>query len=260
MFIEERHQRILQKLREQGRVEVVDLSAAYDASEDTIRRDLRILESKGWLKRTYGGAILPEQMGVAPDYNTRETLRAGDKEQIAKTAADLLSDGDTILLDGSTTVARMVPYLGRFKRLKAITNSIAIAEQIVKRSLAIELYFLGGLVSMRTANTAGTEVVQALERLSVDKVFLGACAITLDWGLSTPEIDESLVKKTMIEAGREVYILADSGKFGHRSLAQIGPLNDGYTIITDSELNNEVYQEYLKNGVRVVRTGVKRQG
>lgn len=252
MFIEERHQRILQKLREQGRVEVTDLSAAYDASEDTIRRDLRMMESKGWLKRTYGGAILPEQMGVAPDYSTRETMRAEEKEQIAKTAADFLSDGDTILLDGSTTVARMIPYLGRVERLKVITNSIAIAEQIVKRSLTVELYFLGGLVTMRTANTVGAEVVQALERLSVDKVFLGACAVTLDWGLSTPEFDEAVVKKAIIQAGREVFILADSGKFGQRALAQIGPLNEGYTMITDRRLPDEIDGEYRKKGIRVI--------
>lgn len=260
MFIEERHQKILEMLKDKKRVEVQNLSELFQVSEDTIRRDLRIMEQEGKVHRTYGGAILPEKVSTYTDFNYREKVQTNVKESIAASAASFIQEHDTILLDGSTTVARIIPFLTGFKDLTVITNSIIIAHDIINQCPQIKLHIIGGQVRNDIANVLSLESLQTIQKLYVDKIFISSYSISSNGELSTPIIEDSNIKGAMLKAGREVYILADSSKFGQRSLSQFGKIKAEYTIITDENLTSEIRKDLkvlTDRGLNIVTGNVK---
>jgi DeoR family transcriptional regulator of aga operon len=254
MFIEERHRRILELLHKQGRIEVGEISRVFAVSEDSARRDLRLMEQKGLVTRTYGGAILPEQVSSSLIYPERRHYNLDTKSSLAQLAATRIQNSDTLLLDGSSTVAMITSFLGQFTGLTVITNSVALAFDILESDLDVRLYMIGGIVERSSFNTASIESVKTIRQLNADKVFLGPCGISPRWGLSATSFEEAEIKKAMLEAGREVFIMADSSKFGQRFLANIGPLKPEYQIITDSGLGEEIRSELgelISGGLRL---------
>lgn len=257
MFIEERHEKILQMLKDKKRVEVQELSELFEVSEDTIRRDLRIMEQKGKVHRTYGGAILPDKVNSYENFIVRENIQNDVKQSIASLAQSFIQERDTLLLDGSTTVAKIVPLLSGYKNLTVITNSITIAYDILHQCPNINLHIIGGIVRNDIGNSISIESLKDIEKLYVDKVFLSACSISLKGELTTPIIEDAHVKKAMLNAGREVYILADSSKFGQKSLMEFGRIKPEYTIISDSDLPediNEDLQALISRGLKILTT------
>lgn len=257
MFIEERHEKILQMLKEKKRVEVQELSELFEVSEDTIRRDLRIMEQKGKVHRTYGGAILPDKVNSYENFIVRENIQNDVKQSIASLAQSFIQERDTLLLDGSTTVAKIVPLLSGYKNLTVITNSITIAYDILHQCPNINLHVIGGIVRNDIGNSISIESLKDIEKLYVDKVFLSACSISLKGELTTPIIEDAHVKKAMLNAGREVYILADSSKFGQKSLMEFGKIKPEYTIISDSDLPDEInedLQALISRGLKILTT------
>jgi len=257
MFIEERHEKILQMLKDKKRVEVQELSELFEVSEDTIRRDLRIMEQKGKVHRTYGGAILPDKVNSYENFIVRENIQNDVKQSIASLAQSFIQERDTLLLDGSTTVAKIVPLLSGYKNLTVITNSITIAYDILHQCPNINLHVIGGIVRNDIGNSISIESLKDIEKLYVDKVFLSACSISLKGELTTPIIEDAHVKKAMLNAGREVYILADSSKFGQKSLMEFGKIKPEYTIISDSDLPDEInedLQALINRGLKILTT------
>lgn len=257
MFIEERHEKILQMLKDKKRVEVQELSELFEVSEDTIRRDLRIMEQKGKVHRTYGGAILPDKVNSYENFIVRENIQNDVKQSIASLAQSFIQERDTLLLDGSTTVAKIVPLLSGYKNLTVITNSITIAYDILHQCPNINLHIIGGIVRNDIGNSISIESLKDIEKLYVDKVFLSACSISLKGELTTPIIEDAHVKKAMLNAGREVYILADSSKFGQKSLMEFGKIKPEYTIISDSDLPDEInedLQSLISRGLKILTT------
>ncbi len=253
MFIEERHQHILELLQAKGRVEVSELSKTFQISEDSIRRDLRLMEEKGLLTRTYGGAILPEQVSLALSYRERQEINTEVKTAIAKLAVAAIKNNDTILLDGSSTVAEMVPFLNHISGLTVITNSIAIAHDVLHFTTNCQLIMIGGLVERESFNAISIDTLKTIQGLTVDKTFTGPCSISSEWGLSTTTFDEAAIKRAMIEAAKEVYVLVESNKFGHRSLANIGPLKPQYHFITDHVTAgiDSLFQQLINQGIQI---------
>lgn len=255
MFIEERHQKILEFLNEKGRIEVQELSKLFQVSQDSARRDLRIMEEKGLVKRTYGGAILPDKVAHLPVYKERKELNPEIKTTLAKLAVAFIQPNDTILLDGSTTVAMMVPLLNKISGLTVITNSITIANDVINYNIDCKLFLTGGMVDRDSANTISIESLNSIQRLTVDKAFICPCGLSAEWGLTTSSIDEASIKKAMLEAGREVFILADSSKFEQRFLAYVAPIKPEYTIITDMDKVgfNVKFHALIQKGLQIVR-------
>jgi DeoR/GlpR family transcriptional regulator of sugar metabolism len=177
MFIEERHQVIQQLLKEKGRLEVPELSALFNVSDDSIRRDLRILEQKGILERTYGGAVLPKKANYYPSYTERLKSNKKKKEGIAKLAASFIQEGDTIFLDGSTTVAELIPYLNKYENLTVITHSVMIAYEIVHAETNIHLIMIGGSVHQKAANSFGIDTIKAIEKLGGQGLCSSLCCL-----------------------------------------------------------------------------------
>lgn len=259
VFIEERHRHILSLIREKGRIEVGEISKAFKISEDSARRDLRLMEEKGLVKRTYGGAILPFKVGEFSHFQEHEAINPEFKSAIAQKAATLVKDGDTILLDSSSTIAGMVPWLDKVNGLTIITNSIIIASNVMNSLRHCKLFLIGGVVDPDRANTTSIESLKTLQNIKVDKAFIGPCSISLDFNLWSTTFDEAEIKKAMINAGGEVIILADSSKFGGRSLARIGSLKRDYQLITDLEIEGKKrlkLKELIEDGLIIVPEGV----
>jgi Transcriptional regulators of sugar metabolism len=257
MFIEERHQKIYDMLKEKGRVEVQDLRSVFQLSEDSIRRDLRIMEQKGLLSRTYGGAVLPDRINYCPPFSERMLMNGNNKSDIAALAAGYLRDGNTIFLDGSTTVAKMIPYLNQYKNLTVITNSILISYEILSKANDIHLLQLGGPIKRNDANALGINTVREIEQLHVDKVFSSPCAISAKGGLSCSEYEEIPVKKAILDAGREIYLLIESEKFGMDSLFRYAPIKFNYTIITDTDFTDDMYLDFedqVNQGLKIIHS------
>ncbi|MBC8059492.1 MAG: DeoR/GlpR transcriptional regulator [Clostridiaceae bacterium] len=255
MFIEERHDKILELIKDKKRVEVPHLSKMFNISEDSIRRDLRIMEQRGLVNRTYGGAVLPNKVAETSLFSDRNTINVDNKEKIAGLASTFIEDNDTIILDGSTTLLRIVPFLDKLKDVTVITNSIVIAYEINKTLSNIKLVMLGGIVQQNIANTVSIATLKEIEQLNVDKVFVAPCFISAQWGLSSTTLEEAHIKRAMLQAGREVFLVSDINKIGQKAMVNIAPLKAEYTIIIDSDLEvivkNE-FQDYLKAGLKII--------
>ncbi|WP_432665614.1 DeoR/GlpR family DNA-binding transcription regulator [Wukongibacter baidiensis] len=260
MFIEERHNRIMQLLSEQKRVEVSELSSLFDVSLDSIRRDLRILEKKGLLKRTHGGAISLEESSEALSYSDRKTIYELEKEEIGQFASTFIEEGDTILIKGSSTSAAMIPHLCQFKDLTIFTNSIDIAYQLNSCKGNLNTFMIGGMIDHKSSNTYSTETLSFIQTLHVDKAFLSPCSISMEAGICTEFILEAHIDKAIIKSSKETYILADHSKFLKESLMQIAPLSSDYAIISDSKLSDEVisrFESYTNSDIEILRVKKK---
>lgn len=255
MFIEERQCKIMDILNSQGSVKVLDLVKEFNTSDDTIRRDLKLLEKQGLLQKTYGGAILPQQTGSYPTFSERTNIKKESKNTIASYAIEFIKDNDTLFLTGSTTVANMLPELTKYKGITVVTNSISIANEILNTRLNVKLVLIGGVIEMSNGNAVSVDSLLAIKQLKVDNVFISACSISEANGLSMTSIEEAQITKAILEAGKQIIILADSSKFGHTSFAYVGELKPEYILITDSDNKIEVknrFHELINDGLKII--------
>jgi len=258
MFLEERHSQIMDMLHQKKRVEVSELTEIFGVSVDTIRRDLRILESQHQLERTYGGALLPEQTGHYETMEQRVAKVTPAKEAIGRAAAGFINDGDSLFIESSSTVQNMILHLKQRRDLKIYTNCLRSAHCVMNSHLDASLYLIGGIVDQKMENTCSTDTLEQLRRIHVDKIFTGACSIHSEWGLSTPMMWEAPILQAIFDAGREHYVLVDSSKFEKKNLVLVRPLTGGMTIITDNLLPAELREKYGKleeKGVRLIVAG-----
>ena len=251
MYAPERHQAILDRAQRDGRVEVKLLAEELDVTPETIRRDLTAMERRGLLQRAHGGAIPLNRLGVEPDVADRENVSAAEKERIARAALNELPDGGSIILDAGTTTIRLAQLLPTDLELTVVTNSIPIAALLATRP-NIDLHLLGGHVRHRTLASVGTWADDALKRLSVDVAFMGINGLSVDRGLTTPDLEEARIKRSLIDAARRSVVLIDHTKFGRQDFAHVADISEIDTVITDSGVDAEHVLEIELAGIDVV--------
>ncbi len=251
MYAPERHQAILEKARNKGRVEVRSLAEELDVTPETIRRDLSVLERRGLLHRAHGGAIPIDRLSVEPDVAYRESMLSAEKERIAQMALSEIPQGGSIILDAGTTTARLAALLPQDIDLTVVTNSIPIAATLATRS-NIQLHLLGGHVRPITLAMVGAWPQDALKSLSVDVAFLGINGLTPERGLTTPDLEEARIKGAFVDAARRTVVLADHTKFGREDFGHVASLSDVDVVITDSNIDNEHLLEIELAGPDVV--------
>ena len=252
VYAPERHQLILAAARADGRVDVTALSHRLDVTPETVRRDLTTLERRGLVRRVHGGAIPVERLGVEPGLADRESSHAQQKDRIAKLAVDELPDGGSIVLDAGTTTARLAELLPTDRELTVVTHSLPIALLLASRP-GITLHLVGGLVRWRTLAAVGGWASQAIAEIHADVTFLGTNGITVEHGLTTPDLAEAQVKRALVDAARRTVVLADHSKVGRADFALVAPLHRVDTLITDSEVDVELAEEIEAAGLAVVR-------
>ena len=251
MYAPERHQQILETARANGRVEVAGLARDLAVTPETVRRDLSALERRGVLRRVHGGAIPVERLGIEPGIADREGHSAGQKDRIARAALDELPDGGSIIIDAGTTTVRFAQLLPTDRELTVVTHSIPVAHALITRP-NISLHLLGGVVRPRTLAAVGEWTRAQVAELFVDVAFMGTNGLSVERGMTTPDIAEASVKKALIASARRTVLLADHTKFGREDFAQVAPLSQIDTVITDLELDVELAEDVENAGPRMV--------
>jgi DeoR family fructose operon transcriptional repressor len=252
VYAAERQQRILERAREEGRVEVAALTGLLGVTSETIRRDLTALERHGLLRRVHGGAIPLDRLGFEPGIAARDAVLTAEKERIAKAALDELPVEGSIILDAGTTTSRLADALPADRELTVVTNSLPIAMKLSSRP-SLTMLFLGGRVRGRTLAAVDVWATRALEETFVDLAFIGTNGFSVERGLTTPDSTEAAVKAAMIRAARRAILLADHTKFGNDNLIRFGSLEDVELLITDTGLDKSLVPTLESTGVKVVR-------
>lgn len=251
MFPQERYEIILNILQTNKLVKVAELVEQFAVSIETVRRDLEYLEKEGLLKRVYGGAVLPVKTGAEPTYSVRSVRNLQEKIQIGKKTAELICDGDTLMIDIGTTALEVAKRLKDKKNLSVITNDFRIASELVEAE-ACKIYFMGGLVRKDGLTTSGFLTEQNLRKFNVDKAIIGVAGISPENGISDYHSEEAEARQLMIELSEKVIAVADYSKFGVKAFIQVCTLDKIQTIVTDWRADPEVVQNYEKVGVEVI--------
>jgi DeoR/GlpR family transcriptional regulator of sugar metabolism len=251
-----RRQQILRDIDQLDDNMIPTLSQKYGVSEMTIRRDLQVLESTGLIRRTHGGAVRWPQTNAEPLVLAREKRQMLAKAQKAAIAAyaarELVRDGDSIVLEGSTTVTGMVSHLGARHDLTVVTNSLFTAEEMRRHlSRSATLLCAGGILRPESSTFIGHVAEGFFRELHVKRLFLSATGLTLQGGITDPQMLETQVKRAMIESASEVIVLIDSTKFGVRSLTRVIDFAEISLLLTDEGAPAEMVAGLREQGVEV---------
>ncbi len=251
----ERRSQIAQMVQEKGKVLVADLVSQYNITETSIRRDLTLLEESHRLKRIHGGAIPVPGSSRTDSFAEKIELHIEAKERIGKAAAQLIRPKDVVLLDSGTTTLQVVRHIPTDLRtssmLTLVTNSIPIGHEVLVWP-SPNLTVLGGLFLPDYQATVGPQTLAQLRELTADKVFLGADGLTLSSGPTTANILMAEVDRMMADHARQVFLVADSSKFGRVGFVPIKSLTSIHTIITDSDAPAALVHSIQELGVEVM--------
>lgn len=237
MLTENRHTIILELVNSQGSVKLSELCSTLNTSESTIRRDLNILAERGMLTKVHGGAIALNDIFSKheQDVEKKSGLFIREKALIAKHAAELIEDGDTVYIDAGTTTEKMIEYIPS-KNVTFVTNGFINAKKLAQ--LGFKVFVPGGEIKSSTEAIVGAECILSLQQYNFNKCFIGANGISLSAGITTPDKNEAVVKNTVINNSKEVYILADHSKFDQITSVKFAQLNYG-KIITDKPVDKK---------------------
>lgn len=246
----ERLDKIRNILVNKGTVYVSRLSQIYEVSENTIRRDLMLLEEEGLCYRTKGGASFLKSSQLVGPFVKRIEKNKEAKKAIAKCASDLVENGMTIILDSGTTCFELAEILRTRSHLTVITNSLASAN-ILSGSPDITLIVSGGILHDQSQSLTGSPAESFFAQFHADIVFLSVKAVSVEFGYSEHTIPESSVKKGMIDAAERIVILADNSKLNKKALCPLAQINSAQLLITDSCADYEFVKNLNESGLAV---------
>ena len=251
MMASQRREKILELLKEDGSAKVIQLSKIFKVSEVTIRQDLEKLEQDGLVKRAHGGAFLKEVEDHVRSCELLNQANLDKKAVIGQQAAQLIEEGEAIILDsGSTTTEIAKNLIGR-KNLTVITNALNIA-LILGAETGIDVIVTGGEFKPPTLSLTGQKSADFFHDIQVDKLFLATAGISLRSGLTYPSLSDIVVKKAMIDVAETVYLVADSTKIGKGAFASLGALSLIDYIITDSDIGKEHLQLFRNHKIELI--------
>ena len=252
MLAEERRFRIREILATQRTISASELCSALAVTPATIRRDLAALEDEGLLVRSHGGAVSRmSSTKFQPSYETLARSNSEEKHAIAREAEKLILDGDTVFLEGSTTVLELAGRLHNRNRVTVVTNSPTIVCQL-QHSAGVTVLCTGGDLQKDTFYFSGEWAQRALSEIRLDKAVLGVSAIDPTYGVSTANHAEAQIKKMLVKAAKTRIALADHSKFGKQSFAYVGPVADITTLVTDDGTDPKYINDLREAGVEVV--------
>ncbi|MFK0247888.1 DeoR/GlpR family DNA-binding transcription regulator [Amycolatopsis azurea] len=251
MYAEERQRAILKEARQNGRVDVATLAAAFEITSETVRRDLTALERSGVVRRVHGGAIPVERLGVEPGLEARDAVMTAEKDRIALAALEQVPAEGAILLDAGTTVGRLAHLIPADRELTVVTPSLPNAFALANRP-GITVMLVGGRLRGPTLASVDSWALNALKDTYVDVAFIGANGLSVERGLTTPDTAEAMVKRAAIASARRSVLLADHTKVGNDHFARFGELEDVDTLITDTGIDHRMADEITRTGVKVI--------
>lgn len=246
----DRHSKILNLLEDKKSISVNDLSDILETSTVTIRKDLKLLESKRLLFRNHGGASLDNPYVNDRSVNEKEFINAKEKESIGKEAAKLIGNDQYITIASGTSVLALARHINPLKKLTVVTSALNVAMELIKNP-AIEVLMLGGYIRPSSSSVIGHHSEMILSETSCSKLFLSVDAINIETGLYTSNTLEAHLNQKMIESTKEVIVLADSTKFGKKSFGKICGIEQIDHIITDDKIDLNIVKKIKELGIKI---------
>ncbi len=246
----ERHQHILDVLKQEGKLTVADLCTGLNVSSVTIRKDLDILEQKRLLYRTHGGATLINPYTSDRHVSEKEKLKSAEKTLIAEAAASLIEADDSIIIASGTTVQFLARAIKPTGKLTVITAALNVAS-VLNQHPDIDVLVLGGMLRKSSSSGTGLFAEKMLEELSCSKLYLGVDGIDPEYGITTTHVMEAQLNRKMIAAAQKTIVLTDSSKFGKRGFGRICGLDDIDQIITDKGISTHTQTLLEAMGIKI---------
>lgn len=250
MLAAERKLRIVEYVRQHRIATVAVLAQQFHVHEATIRRDLVEIEQEGLLKRTHGGVIAEQWTHHEPSFNERSITQLEQKQRIGEKAASLVEDGEHIIIDSGTTTLHIAQRLAHRANITVVTNDMNVAAELRDAS-GVRVILTGGELYPSSYMLNGMFTDQVLRSLHVEKAFIGIPALHPDYGLMHPEAQLVPAKQGMIQAAREMIVVADSTKIGKLSLHTVAPNRCIHTLITGRETPEELLRPFRDAGITV---------
>ena len=250
---EDRRNKILDILNEDGSARVKELSLLFDVSEPTIRADLALLEEQNLIIRKHGGAFLKAVSHQVSNMVVKNNTNTKRKKRIARKALEFISNEDSIILDSGSTVSELAQIMpGVFDYVQVVTNALNIT-LILGQYPEFDIYLVGGSFKAPTLSTTGEKGLDFFRFITTRTLFLAAGGISKDGKLTYPSITDIPVKRTMIESADRIVLLADSSKFYKSSFAILGDIEDKIDyLITDSELEPHIQQQLEERNLKII--------
>ena len=249
MLAAERQRDILAQIRKSGSARVDDLASSYNVTRETIRRDLALIESKGMISRSHGGAVLSDLEGMESPFSERQIVNVVEKKAIAQMALDFIQENDSIILDASTTawqMARRMPDIP----LTVLTNSLKAQVELSTRK-NVKVMSTGGVLAGRSLSFLGPHAERAFENYHVNKLFMSCSGADAGYGLSDINENQAILKRRMINISDERYLLIDSSKVGKKDMNMIASMSEFKTVVVDDKIDKERLSE-LEDKVETV--------
>lgn len=252
MFMEERHQEIIQMIQANGKITIAEITRKYSISDESARRDLRLLEQKGLCKRTHGGAIKSGQVSVRPPVDrVFEKMPIFDNyKEIARAAAGMIRENDTIYLAGGSFGYIMLSFLPQNIHYTVVVNSVDMAKEL--RFFAnLDVYVAGGKMR-QSGSLVDSLACEFVSRLHFDTCFITGAGVTAQFGLSNGTDETASFQRSVIQNSRQKYLLIPGVKVGVDSFIKVCDINAFDTVITDWECVEDQISAIEEKGVRVI--------
>ena len=232
MSISIRQENILQIINERKYISVDELSKLTYTSPSSIRRDLTYLQNRGLVQRSHGGVALPEAVRGIASFQDRTKKNVPAKRIIAKKAATLLNDGQSIMLDGSSTTTFLLPYIAKLDSITLFTNNLSTALNAIE--LGIDTHCIGGRSVNCSPIVSGTEAYKYISSLKPDILFFSSQSLDKQGFISDATEEENYIRSLMIKSASQTVFLCDSQKFNHHSLYTLTSLNNIDVAVFDT--------------------------
>lgn len=251
MLAIERRNQILERLQIEKRVVVSELSQIYGVSEETIRRDLEKLENDGLVIKSYGGAVLNEHSIFDMPFNIRKNQKITEKQMIAGLAADLVRDGEAVMLDASSTAVYVAKAMKKRKKLTVITNSVEIVVELFDMP-EWTVISTGGVSRERSFALVGSRADQTIRSYHVDKAFISCKGLDLEYGITDSDEQDANCKRLMLQAAKERILVADGSKFGETAFTKVEDLTMIDRVVTDQKPSPEWMHTFEQMGITCI--------
>ncbi len=244
-----RRQSLLDLLRKQPDMRVPALAKTLDVSEGTVRNDLNALAEEGKLTRVHGGAVLIEQNQFQNNsFLQRFRKNTGAKLAIAREAAVLVKNGDSILLDASSTAYYLARALSARQKLRVMTNGFEVARELAANT-SNTVILIGGVVNNDSSSVTGLLSEKIITEMHIERAFVSCSGFSLDRGMTEVHLAEAQLKRKAIESSQQVIALVDSSKFGKEDLTPFARLDQITCLLTDGKLKPEWITKIKEAGV-----------
>ncbi|AOH56192.1 transcriptional regulator [Peribacillus muralis] len=246
----ERQKKIIELLTIRKVMKLAELTEELQVSIETLRRDMNLLTRQGKIEKIYGGVKLAQSKFGESMIEERMFSQVREKERIAQKCSEYIHDGDCIYIDSGSTTYQIAKYIKQKKKLTVITNSIPVVNELLHSE--IEILIIGGKVRQNEQSIVAFDYLFNFSELNIAKAFICASGITIEKGISDYNLEEANTRKKIIELSQQVYVAADSSKFGKDVTIGIAPMDKIDYIVTDDYLHQDFISSFTDTGTHLL--------